>query len=525
VDETGYNHAARSEPERTRGMKKIRWWPAAVILALALIGLAYVWLSDQGQRQTRNIGTILVVGVAVILWILWLLLLSRLPGKVRVAILAVLVVLAVAAGLTVRIKGVSGDWIPQLAWRWSAGPQELDEGGSGATSIGTAAASGDFAQFLGPRRDGEVSGVWLARDWDSRPPQLLWRREVGAAWSGFAVAGGVALTQEQRGEEEVVAAYELLSGEPLWSTGSPGRFETTIGGTGPRATPTIDGGQVFTMGALGLLSCLDLASGEVRWSRNVVDENRSGMPQWGKAGSPLVHDGLVVVTVGGDGQALVAYDRESGEERWRGGDERSSYSSPFFTELAGVPQIVVFNAASVAGHDPNNGSVLWQHPWPSEGQPCVAQPLVLCDDRLLVSSGYGVGARLFEIRQDGGGIAAERVWESLGLKAKFSQMVEHGGYVYGLDDGILVCLDPATGERRWKRGRYGHGQILLVEDLLLVQGEDGDVVLVEPSPEKLRELGSFAALGGKAWNTMALSGPYLLVRTAEEAACFRLPLV
>ncbi|MEE8525587.1 MAG: PQQ-binding-like beta-propeller repeat protein [Thermoanaerobaculia bacterium] len=506
-------------------MKKIRWWPAAVILALALIALGYVWLSDQGQRQDRNVGTIIVVGLTIALLTLWLLLLSRLPGKLRLGILAALMLLVLALRLTVRIKGVSGDWIPQLAWRWSAGPQDLEDRTADAAAIATvSAAPEDFPQFLGLERNGKVRGVRLARDWENQPPRLMWRREVGPAWSGFAVAGGVAVTQEQQDGEEVVAAYELRSGEPLWSTGAAGRFETTIGGTGPRATPTIDDGRVFTMGALGLLSCLDLATGEALWSRNVVEENRSGMPQWGKSGSPLVFDGLVVVTAGGDGQALIAYDRETGEERWRGGDDRSSYSSPFVTELAGAPQIVIFNAASVAGHDPGDGSVLWQHPWPSEAQPCVAQPLPLGDDRLLVSSGYGVGAKLFQIRDGGSGLEAEMVWESRRLKAKFSQMVEHGGAVYGLDDGIMVCLDPATGERCWKRGRYGHGQILLIEDLLLVQSERGDIVLVEPAPDELRELGSFAALDGKAWNTMALSGPYLLVRTAEEAACYQLPL-
>lgn len=506
-------------------MKKIRWWPAAVIVALALIALGYVWLSDQGQRQDRNVGTIVVVGLTFVLLTLWLLLLSRLPGRLRLSILAALMLLALAVRLTVRIKGVSGDWIPQLAWRWSAGPAGVEDGAAAPATIDTfSAASEDFPQFLGPERNGKVHGVRLARDWENQPPRLMWRREVGPAWSGFAIAGGIAVTQEQRDDEEVVAAYELRTGEPLWSTGVVARFETTIGGTGPRATPTIDAGRVFTMGALGHLSCLDLATGEALWSRNVVEENRSGMPQWGKSGSPLVFGGLVVVTVGGDGQALVAYDRETGEEHWRGGDERSSYSSPLLAELAGVPQIVIFNAASVAGHDPGDGSLLWQHPWPSEGQPCVAQPLVVGDDRLLVSSGYGVGVRLFQIRDGGAGLAAEMVWESLSLKAKFSQMVEHDGAVYGLDDGILVCLDPATGERCWKRGRYGHGQILLVEDLLLVQSERGDVVLVDPGRDELRELGSFTALDGKAWNPMALSGPYLLVRTAEEAACYKLPL-
>jgi outer membrane protein assembly factor BamB len=220
----------------------------------------------------------------------------------------------------------------------------------------------------------------------------------------------------------------------------------------------------------------------------------------------------------------VAYDRTTGEPRWAGGDDLSGYSSPLLTELAGVPQIVIFNRDSVAGHDPADGHLLWQHDWPSAGQPTVAQPLPLGGDRLLVSSGYGVGAKLFEIERRSGDLEPTIVWQSPRLKAKFSQMVEHEGFVYGLDDGVLVCLDPATGERCWKRGRYGHGQILLVGDLMLVQTEDGELVLVEPVPEEHRELARLdGAVGGKGWNTMALAGDLLLIRTEQEAACYRLP--
>ncbi len=516
-------------------MKPIRWWPAALILALALAGLAYFWLSEQSQRQDRMVGTIVVTLLSFLLLTLWLLFLSRIPWKRRLLIFGG-VALAVAAFFSlVRIEGVSGDWIPQLAWRWDAGSEAVGRRDRPAPvpAAPDPAAEVDsphdfprqeFPQFLGPERNATVRGVRLARDWEIQPPQLVWRMEVGPAWSGFAVADGVAVTQEQRGPLETVVAYGLESGEQLWSWGAETRLDTSLGGSGPRATPTIAGGRVYASGGRGLLSCLDVRTGELRWSRDVLAEAASRMPEWGKSASPLVVGDLVVVTGGMDDRSLLAYDRETGEPRWRAGVDGSSYASPLLAELGGVAQIVILNRASVSGHDPADGAVLWRRPWPSAGQPVVAQPLPLDGDRLLVSSGYGVGAKLFEIHPGGGGLEAETVWESPRMKVKFSQMVEHEGTVYGLDDGVMVALDPETGERRWKRGRYGHGQILLVEDLLLVQSERGEVILIEPRPEELRELGRFRAVRGKAWNTMALAGPYLLVRTAEDAACYRLPL-
>jgi outer membrane protein assembly factor BamB len=219
----------------------------------------------------------------------------------------------------------------------------------------------------------------------------------------------------------------------------------------------------------------------------------------------------------------VAYDAESGAPVWNAGDGAASYSSPTLVTLAGRPQLVVLNAASVSGHDPATGKVLWEQPFPSQ-QPNVALPVRLDADRLLVSAGYGVGSKAYRVRDEGGTLAATLEWESPRLKSKFANLIVHEDYVYGLDDGVLTCLDPASGERRWKSGRHGHGQLLLVAGLLLVQTEEGELVLVEPSPEAYRELGRFEALDGKTWNPPALAGSLLLVRNDREAAAYELPV-
>jgi outer membrane protein assembly factor BamB len=387
------------------------------------------------------------------------------------------------------------------------------------------ARGASWPQFQGPDRDASLDGPRLARDWTARPPRLLWRQPVGEGWSGFAVAGNLAVTQEQRGGDERVVAYDLRTGRPRWTHADAARYETVIAGVGPRATPTVDGGRVFTQGATGRLTALDLSTGRPLWMRDAVAENGGTVPEWGKSGSPLVVEGRVVVSAGGPGgRSLVAYDAGTGESAWSAGSDGSSYSSPVLVEAASRLQIVILNRGSVAGHDPRSGTLLWQVPFPP-GQPNVATPLAMPGDRLLVSVGYGVGSKAYRLAADGnGGLAAALAWESPRLKSKFGNLLWHDGSVFGLDDGVLTCLDPATGERRWKAGRYGHGQLLLVGGLLLVQTEEGEIVLLEATPSGHRELSQFQALDGKTWNPPALAGRLLVVRNDREAAAYELPV-
>lgn len=483
-----------------------------------------VWSGDAGQRQDRVLATLVTVGLTGILLMLWLVLFSRLPWRTRGAVVGSLVVAGALFTALFRIEGFSGDVMPIISWRFGGGDALVDA--SGTASAPTEVSPTDFPQFLGQERNAVVRGVALARDWQTAPPTELWRRAVGEAWSGFAVVGDAVLTQEKRGDEEVVARYDLTTGEPVWTTSYPGFFDTMLGGSGPRATPTVGGGKVYTFGSTGVLSSLDLASGEVLWQHAVADDHQGPLPEWGFAGSPLLVDDLVVVAPGGpDGHSVVAYRQADGELVWSAGDDPASYASPMLTTLGGVRQVVSRNIGSVTGHDPVDGRVLWTAPWPGM-QPNVAQPLPMGDDRLLISSGYGIGATLFEFVQEADGTwTVTEVWHSMRMKAKFTNPVLYGGHLYGLDDGVLACVDPATGERQWKRGRYGHGQLLLVDDLLLIQSEKGELVLVEPNPEEHRELTTFPALDGKSWNTLALSGKHLLVRNASEAVAYELPLV
>ena len=245
---------------------------------------------------------------------------------------------------------------------------------------------------------------------------------------------------------------------------------------------------------------------------------------WGISCSPLVAGDLVVVSAGGpDERSLVAYHRQSGEFVWGAGGDPAGFSSPQLVTLAGREQILIFNNHNIVAHNPQDGAILWSQPW--DRVECIANPLPLPGDQVLVSSGYGAGAKLFQVTATpAGDLTSEIVWESKRLKAKFANMAYHNGFVYGLDDGILVCLDPTDGKRRWKRGRYGHGQLILVDDVLLITSEKGEVLLVEATPDKHIELAQMTVFDDKTWNPPTLAAPYLLVRNDSEAACYELPL-
>ena len=503
--------------------RRPRLWPLALILIGVGAAFVWVWGFVGAQRQDRVVASYLVGGLGFALVVLWLVALSRLGWRTRLLGLCALLALPAAGALLLERRGVTGDVVPVFGWRWSGRPTPESGPTRALTRPGESAAlEGDYPQFLGPHRDGTLAGVRLARDWGARPPRELWRRAVGEGWSGFAVAGTYAVTQEQRGDEEVVACYDRLTGEPIWSHAARARHEDGLGGPGPRATPTIVDGHVYALGGTGLLHALDLASGSAIWSVDILADSGASPPIYGVSGSPLVLGGLVVVLAGGSGsRSLIAYDAQSGARVWSGGDDPAAYSSPLAATLGGVEQIVVLTQSNVVGHAAASGAVLWTFPWP-QGTEKVSQPVVLPGDRLFVSSGYGVGGKLLEITPRDAGLAAVLVWETSALKAKFTNVVHRDGYLYGLDDGRLAYVDVATGSRRWKGGRYGHGQTILAGDLLVIQAETGEVALAEASPEAFVERGRIHALRGKTWNHPALAGRHLFVRNDVEAVCYEL---
>jgi outer membrane protein assembly factor BamB len=380
----------------------------------------------------------------------------------------------------------------------------------------------EWPGFRGPARDGVVHGVRIATDWAASPPVEVWRRAIGPGWSSFAVHGDLVYTQEQRGDEEEVSCYRLATGEPVWRHGDPVRFWESNAGAGPRATPILDDGRVYSFGATGLLNALDASSGAVVWSRNAAADTEVVTPDWGFAGSPLVVGDVVIVAASG---RLAGYDKATGQRRWLGPQGGGGYSSPHLATIGGVPQVLLLRGARSTSLAPADGTVLWEF----KGEPTVSilQPSLTADSDILVAGGDamgGTGIRRLAVAHGPSGWTASERWASKGLKPYFSDFVVHAGHAFGFDGSILSCIDLQDGTRKWKGGRYGHGQLVLLpeQDLLLVLSEDGELALVKATKDRFTELARVPAIEGKTWNHPVLVRDLLLVRNGQEAAAFRL---
>jgi outer membrane protein assembly factor BamB len=360
----------------------------------------------------------------------------------------------------------------------------------------------------------------------------LWRRRVGPGWGSFAVVGNRAFTQEQRGETEAVVCIDVLTGNELWSHEDKSRFEDTVSGAGPRATPTFDSGKIYSLGGSGMLNCLDAATGRTVWSRDITadvkakptDENMKP-PIWGFSSSPLVTHGIVAIFAGGkDEKSVLAYDIAGGELRWSGGKGVHSYSSPQLVKIGDDELVLMVSDHGLEAFEPGGGKIAFESDWSIKGMFRVLQPHVAGQGRVLISTPMNYGARLLELAKEGDDWKITEQWTSKDLKPYFNDTVQLGDYLYGFDNDILVCIDLASGKKKWKKGRYGNGQALLVGDQgqMLVMSEEGDAVLAEVSPQGLTEHGRFKALTGKTWNHPVIAGGKLLVRNSEEMACYEI---
>ncbi len=559
----------------------VLWWAffsrAARSERLGAIGLMLLGLGTTWLVKHESMGPLWLLGYAVpvlcLAFVAWAVATRRLPDRLRRVSMAATILLACGMWTLVRTDGITGDHVAQFEWRWAASPEErllasanrdpaapiavespeeplaakpaadpavrpsapavadtlaerpVPQTRSGSTTLpsSTAAAKRDDADwpgFRGPTRDGIVRGAHIETDWSRTPPTQLWRRPIGPGWSSFAVRGNRLYTQEQRGDDEVVACYDVTTGRPVWTHRDGVRFFESNGGAGPRGTPTLSNGRVYTFGATGILNALDARDGAVVWSRNAASDTKAELPTWGFASSPLVVGDVVIVATAGQ---LVAYDALTGNPRWFGPAGGASYSSPQLLTIDGVAQIVLVSEVGATSVGIGDGKRLWEHRWP--GYP-VVQPALTPDGDILLAVRSDSGTRRIAVAHDARGWTVEARWTSRALKPYFNDFVVHKGHAYGFDGFILASIDVADGTRTWKGGRYGHGQLVLLpeQDLLLVLSEEGELALVRAAPDQFTEVARVPALEGKTWNHPVLVGDILLVRNGQEMAAFRLPL-
>lgn len=501
---------------------------AAIIVIEVLGGL----VSDKSLRGMMWV--FLTVPAVLTAWGIWWALARKVRPLIRTGGLIAVVALVCGVYVLLRSDSLGGEQEMSLHFRWTPTAEQrfLARLSSEPASVAVPPSQSptfvigatDWPGFRGPGRDGIVHGLQIASDWNAHPPRTLWREPLGPGWSSPAMAGGRVFTQEQRGPDEVVVCRDASTGSELWVHADRVRFEESLSGAGPRATPTLTDGAVYSLGATGILNCLDPISGKVKWSQNIPAETGVKPPMWGFASSPLVEHGIAIVYAGG-AKGLLAYHADSGDLAWSVTAGDQCYTSPQPATLGGVEQVLFLSDHGLQAIDPAEGKQLWELPLPVSGAPRAIQPHPISDSQVLVSSETDLGTALIDVAHDGSEWKPHQAWASRALKPSFNDFVVSDGHAYGFDGPVFCCTDLANGKRCWREGRYGHGQVVLlgVQKLLLVISEEGDVILLRAMPERSEEIGRFHAVSGKIWSHPAVAGNRLVVRSDQEIACFELP--
>ena len=555
---------AASDERRNRAIglpiKMIVW----TLLAIAVPCFIYANIVQLNEWFNWDTAMPAIVG-GVLFFFTWFLWIGWAAFRLRSVLISLLIFAVPATFLTLFYLDFSGDakvtFRPRF-WSWKTENylSVAPEGPSGVDLV--TETEFDFQQFLGPNRNLKINnGVELSANWEANPPELLWRNDIGDAWSGFAVVNGYAVTQEQRGADECVTCYNVLTGDLVWIHKVVRRHEDAMamGKVGPRATPTIHQGRVYTTGGTGVLDCLDGSDGSLIWSANVPElvgidlsskTNSLGINYatensalvWGRSCSPLIYNNTVIVGAGGplkvkDGDmdptcTLIAFDLTSGQEVWRGGTRQISYGSPSLATIDGKQQLVFMAESHAVGHDPDTGKELWafERPGKSNGDANCSQVNDIGGNRLLLTKGYRLGGEIISVKQNESGD-----WNviSLGknrrlLNTMLTNPVISGDFAWSLSDGFLSCVE-LLGEkplkRSWReRTRYRHGQLLALGDNLLIHGEDGVLALANVDSDRFDKLNQIDTIEGFCWNTIAVYGDLVLVRSERKAACYRLPI-
>ena len=492
----------------------------------ALAGAALVGTVMLVDPTMRGPGTIyLTVPMGLVLFALGAALLRKNRPAARTGLALLIALAGFGFSLLLRNEGMTGDYAMGTHWRWSQSPEDLMLSAREKTGAAEPLVMSPVAA-VGADRASRSRGPRISTNWTAIPPRQLWKIQVGPGWSSFAVAGKRLFTQEQRGSKETVVCYEADTGHEVWTHSIEARFDDPLGGPGPRATPSVANGGLFVTGATGTFQRLNPSTGEVVWKQDLTAVAGRKLPIWGFAASPLVAGPVAIVYAGGgDGKGVVAFDVVSGALRWSAAAGGDSYSSPQLSTILGEDLVLMLSNDGLVFLDPTNGKERLSYEWKFANYRAL-QPRVIGDDTILLPTGMNTGTRAIRVTKTNGKLTAQELWTSRNLKPDFSDIVSHQGYAYGTDGAIFTCIDLKTGERKWKGGRYGKGQVLLLENsgLLLVTAEQGQVVLLRADAEEHPEVASFQALEGKTWNHPVVVGDRLYLRNSQEAAAYQLPL-
>ena len=560
-DTNPFEPQADSSEQSNPATKPAKGWarrPVFVLLAAAILIVLLQWfLAPRFDHQYTNFACyaigILASGYAIVR----LQLHYRRQGN-RWAFPGIVITAIVGFFVLFQHDGFTGEMFPIFKFRFgkanhalrdvdsaSKGDAATPGGSSGSTKrTDSSHALTAFTQFLGPDRNAIITHREFDIPTDSKDMTVLWDQGIGQGWSSFAVQDDLAITLEQRDDQECVSCYRLGDGELLWIQSVDAIHYNALGGTGPRTTPTIHGDKVIAAGATGHVWSLDLRSGSLAWRVDLnqhagwKQEDFESIAPWGRSCSPLVVGDTCVLGYGtrrdanapsNGKRSLIALDIQSGEVKWTAGSDQVSYASPGLLTINGKEQIVSTNESTVTGHDPLSGDVLWSFDWPgsSTSNASCSMPVPAGKNRFLVGKGYGGGSSLVEVKTTSSGFEIDEVWHSSRVfRTKFTHACIQGDIGYSLSDGSLQAATISQGNRLWvqpRRSRFAQGQILLVEDTIVGQAESGDVVFATANQEKYDERFRFSPLSSKTWNVPTIAGRHLLIRNDRQAVCVLLP--
>lgn len=397
----------------------------------------------------------------------------------------------------------------------SAQPPVEGQRTNGASVEQARQASSEWFRYRGPNLDGISTDTNWNPVFPSDGPRQLWRQNVGTGFSSMSVANGRVYTMGHKDDEDSVYCFDLDTGEQIWRHAYPAELDPKYYEGGPSATPTVDGNAVYTLSKVGDLFCLNAATGEVIWSKNLSQELGAEIPTWGYASSVLIVGDRAFVNVGTFGTAL---NKANGEVIWTTGKDASGYATPVPFNMNGEPALAVFAAHYITGIKQSDGSMLWRHPWKTSYDVNAADPIV-SGNTVFISSGYGTGCALIEF---GEGTARE-VWRNTEMRNQVNSCVLIDGHIYGIDGQVeerrpmLKCLDHKTGEVKWSEQVLGTGALIASAGKLIVISGRGELIIAEARPDQFEAISRAQVIGGKIWSAPVLSSGRLLVRNAQGA--------
>ncbi|MGE3181350.1 MAG: PQQ-binding-like beta-propeller repeat protein [Phycisphaerae bacterium] len=380
----------------------------------------------------------------------------------------------------------------------------------------TVATSGDWPNFRGPNHDGIATETGFKKKFDGKIPQV-WSRDVGSAFSSFAVVGDKLFTGGTKGGMQTLVCLNATDGSEIWTVEIEPEYKEPQGGDGPRATPTVDGGKVYMLGAKGKLICVLAENGDEVWSKQF-----NNMPTWGYSGSVLIDGERAIVSAGKEQGGLVAYDKNTGEKIWQASDDIAGYATPYPFDFEGTRYVAGFLGNSAIVVNADDGEEAWGTRWQTMFSVNAAAP-IFHEGQLFLSSGYRHGCALYDLRKKSDGtLEAREVWDSKMLRNKFQSAMLIDGALYSGDEKGIQCVDFATGKRIWTVPRKQHSTMLAADDHLIVLTEDGELMITPISKRGFDPVTKQKVLDDRCWTVPVLANGKLYVRNLTKVVCLDL---